>query len=191
MTQTTTPSTTFTRRASAFTDILGAVGDRWDAPTPCDGWTVRDVVQHVVDTERDFLLRQGFELPVAPDPTRPEAAWLTHRAAVEELLADDDVADREYDGFFGRTTIGETLADFYGWDLVVHGSDVARATGQPWHVSEQEASVLLTIADGWGDALYSEGICEDPVPVAADASPTERLLARLGRDPHWRPEPAA
>ena len=39
------------------------------------------------------------------------------------------MAAREYDGYFGRTTIAATVADFYGWDLVVHGSDVARATG--------------------------------------------------------------
>ena len=34
---------------------------------------------------------------------------------------------------------------------------------------------------------YSEGICAPAVPVSEDASPTDRLLARLGRDPHWRP----
>ena len=97
------------------------------------------------------------------------------------------VAEREYDGYFGRTTIGGTLADFYGWDLVVHGSDVARATGQAWEISDAEASELLATADGWGDALYSEGICADAVPVPDDASATDRMLGRLGRDPRWQP----
>lgn len=184
---TTATTTTFSQRAQAFTDVLDAAGGRWDAPTPCDGWTVRDVVQHVIDTERDFLVRQGHELAGAPDPENPADAWRTHRAAVEEVLAGDGVAEREYDGYFGRTTVGATLADFYGWDLVVHGSDVARATGQPWEISEKEASELHDTADGWGDALYSEGICAAPVPVPADASPTQRLLGRLGRDPHWQP----
>lgn len=104
-----------------------------------------------------------------------------------DLLGVESVAEREYDGYFGRTTIGATMADFYGWDLVVHGSDVARATGQQWLISEDEAAALHATADGWGEALYSEGVCAAPVKVAQDASPTDRLLARLGRDPHWRP----
>ncbi len=177
----------FTDRADTFAAVLDAAGRQWDAPTPCEGWTVRDVVAHAVDTERDFLVRQGLDVGEAPDLADPAAAWRAHAATVAGVLAQEGVAGREYDGYFGRTTIAATMADFYGWDLVVHGSDIARATGQDWSVSDAEAASLHATADGWGDALYSEGVCSTAVPVADDASTTDRLLARLGRDPGWRP----
>lgn len=177
----------FTDRAGSFAAIIEAAGGRWDAPTPCEGWTVRDVVVHAIETERDFLARQGFEVGEAPEVSDPAAAWRAHAATVAGVLAQDGVAEREYDGYFGRTTIAATMTDFYGWDLVVHGSDIARATGQGWSVSDAEAASLHATADGWGDALYSEGVCAGPVPVPDDASATDRLLARLGRDPRWRP----
>jgi uncharacterized protein (TIGR03086 family) len=103
------------------------------------------------------------------------------------VLSRDGVAEKEYDGYFGRTTIAATMADFYGWDLVVHGSDIARATGQEWSVTDEEAAALHRTADGWGDALYSDGVCAEAVPVPDDASASDRLLARLGRDPGWAP----
>ena len=189
MTETATNATAqhFTDRADAFTAILEAADRQWDAPTPCEGWTVRDVVAHTIETERDFLVRQGYEVGESPDGSDPAAAWRAHATTVAGVLAQDGVAEHEYDGYFGRTTIAATMADFYGWDLVVHGSDVARATGQEWSVSEEEAASLHATADGWGDALYSEGVCTGPVPVPDDASTTDRLLARLGRDPGWRP----
>lgn len=177
----------FTDRAATFAAVLEAAGRQWDAPTPCEGWTVRDVVAHAVDTERDFLFRLGLDVGEAPDLADPAAAWRTHAATVAGVLAQDGVAGREYDGYFGRTTIAVTMADFYGWDLVVHGSDIARATGQDWSVSDAEAASLHATADGWGAALYSEGVCAAAVPVPDGASATDRLLARLGRDPRWRP----
>jgi uncharacterized protein (TIGR03086 family) len=191
MTETTQHPTAqlFTDRAASFAAILDAAGGRWDAPTPCEGWSVRDVVAHAIDSERDFLARQGFDVGVAPDPADPAGAWQSHAATVVAILGREGVAEREYDGFFGRTTIAGTMADFYGWDLVVHGSDVARATGQEWSVGDEEAAALHATADGWGDALYSEGVCAAPVPVPDTASVTDRLLARLGRDPGWRPAP--
>lgn len=148
---------------------------------------MRDVVAHVIDTQRDFLTRQDLDPGPGPDLTDPVGAWHRHRAGVAEVLAGEGVADRAYDGYFGPTTIGETMADFYGWDLVVHGGDVARATGQPWSVTDEEAAALHATADGWGEALHSEGICSPAVAVPDDASATERLLGRLGRDPRWRP----
>lgn len=178
---------TFTERATSYAAILDNAAPQWDAPTPCEGWTVRDVVRHTIETERDFLTRQDLDPGPAPDLAEPAAAWRTHAAATAEILARDEVATREYDGYFGRTTIAETMADFYGWDLVVHGSDVARATGQSWSVDEDEAASLHATADGWGDALHSEGVCAAAVSVPDDASTTDRLLARLGRDPHWSP----
>jgi uncharacterized protein (TIGR03086 family) len=195
MTQTTAPGTDhhltlFQQRADRFTRVVDAVdpsGGGWDVPSPCEGWSARDVVGHVLETQRDFLARQGLDAGPMPDLTDPAAAWRAQRAHVTAVLEADGVAAREYDGYFGRTTIGATVADFYGWDLVVHGSDVARATGQEWSVSDAEAADLHATADGWGPALHSEGVCADAVEVGPDASVTDRLLARLGRDPRWRP----
>jgi uncharacterized protein (TIGR03086 family) len=183
------PVALFAQRAARFTEVLdraaGSPG-AWEAPTPCEGWSVRDVVEHVISSQRDFLARQELDAGPEPDLADPVAAWRTQHAHVTDVLT-ADVAGREYDSYFGRTTLGDTLADFYGWDMVVHGSDVARATGQEWSVSEEEAAALHATADGWGDALSSEGVCAPAIEVGEDASPTERLLARLGRDPHWRP----
>jgi uncharacterized protein (TIGR03086 family) len=194
MTQT-TPTTDhylslFDQRADRFTQVVDAVRDRdggWDAPAPCAGWSARDVVGHVVDSQRDFLERQGLDAGPAPDLADPAAAWRRQRDHVTSVLRSGDVASTEYDGYFGPTTIAATVADFYGWDLVVHGSDVARATGQDWSVTEEEADALHATADEWGDALHSEGVCAAPVEVGPDASATDRLLARLGRDPRWEP----
>jgi len=182
------PITRFDQRAADFGDILERAAARADAPTPCEGWTVQDVVAHVVATQRDFLAGQELDLPAAPDLGDDLAAgWRAHVAAVSDAVAAEGVAAREYDGFFGRTTIGQTLADFYGWDLVIHGSDVSRATGQSWTVTDEEAAALHATADGWGAALHMEGICAAAIDVPADASTTDRLLARLGRDPGWAP----
>lgn len=177
----------FAERADAFAAILDRARPQWDAPTPCEGWIVRDVVAHVIDTERDFLEQHDLSPGPSPDRSDPEAAWRAHSAAVTEVVGRDGVGGTEYDGYFGRTTIAATLADFYGWDLVVHGSDVARATGQDWSVSDEEAARLHATADGWGEALHSQGICGPAVEVADDASTSDRLLARLGRAPDWRP----
>ncbi|QBR91651.1 TIGR03086 family metal-binding protein [Nocardioides euryhalodurans] len=177
----------FAARAGTFGELLDAVGDRWDAPTPCEGWTVRDVAAHAIEAERDFLLRHDLLATDAPDLSDPAAAWRTHAADVVAALARDGVAEREYDGYFGRTTIAATMADFYGWDLVIHGWDVARATGQSWSISDEEAASLGATASEWGDALYGEGICAPAVTVPDDTPAQDRLLARLGRDPSWTP----
>lgn len=193
MTQTTTTPTTdqylslFHQRAEEFTRVVEAVDGDWDAPSPCEGWSARDVVGHVIGSQREFLSRQGLDAGAEPDLADPVAAWREQLTHVRAVLAADGVASREYDSYFGRTTIAATFADFYGWDLVVHGSDVARATGQEWSVDEAQAAALHATADGWGEALHSEGVCAAEVQVADDASVTDRLLARLGRDPGWRP----
>ncbi|WP_107706092.1 maleylpyruvate isomerase family mycothiol-dependent enzyme [Nocardioides allogilvus] len=56
----------FIERADALAAILHSSDQQWDAPTPCDGWTVRDVVAHAIDSERDFLTRQGFDPGASP-----------------------------------------------------------------------------------------------------------------------------
>ncbi|WP_134772174.1 maleylpyruvate isomerase N-terminal domain-containing protein [Ornithinimicrobium flavum] len=84
MTQTTSATTpdqhapTFVDRAARFTRILAAAAEAWDALTPCAGWSVRDVVAHVIDTQRDFLTGQGLDAGPVTDLADPAAAWNAH-----------------------------------------------------------------------------------------------------------------
>ena len=85
---------------------------------------------------------------------------LHHAEAVLAALSADGVADRGFDGYFGPTTIGDTMANFYGWDLAVHAWDVARATGQDSPIDDAEARELAAGAgtpDADSDAAPEPG----------------------------------
>lgn len=181
--------TTTAARYRTLTDRFAAVAARldradWDAASPCEGWTARDVVAHVIATQRDFLEGRGIDLGAGPDVgAAPDGAWGTHTAVVAARLEDPAVADAPYEGMFGPSTVGETLLAFYGFDMVVHRWDVAAAAGQPAAFDEDEMDALDGSIAAFGEHLYGEGICEAPVEVAADASRQVRLLAALGRAP--------
>ncbi|ANY25705.1 maleylpyruvate isomerase family mycothiol-dependent enzyme [Gordonia terrae] len=167
--------------ADGFAAILDdAPADTWTASSPCEGWTGRDVVGHVIDTQREFFARHDVDLGPTPSLDDPAAAWHTHRDTVAGLLADPSVGERAFDGHFGPTTIGETLIRFYGFDMIAHRWDIARAAGAEHRFTDDELSEMETAVDGFGDALYSEGVCRKvEIPTGADRQTT--LLAKLGR----------
>ena len=185
MTTTTPPASAQTDRyltdAARFTTVVEQGGD-WSAASPCEGWSAADVLDHVVSTQRAFFAERGVDLGPAPEGA-PAERWATHLAAVRRVLEDTDLVSAEYDGYFGRTTIAATLADFYGFDLLVHRWDLARALGVPDTWSEDQMDRIETALDGFGEHLYGEGICQPALPVPDDAPRQERLLARMGRRP--------
>ncbi|MDN5727838.1 MAG: maleylpyruvate isomerase family mycothiol-dependent enzyme, partial [Propionibacteriales bacterium] len=166
--------------ADGFAAILDEVPSQaWSAQSPCEDWTAGDVVTHVIDTQRDFLAGHGIELsPITSDD--PAAAWRQHQSAVASALADPAIGDKEFAGHFGPTTVGQTLVSFYGFDLVAHRWDVAASAGIDLRFADEELATMETSADGWGEALYAEGICKNIDPPAG-ADRQTRLLARLGR----------
>jgi uncharacterized protein (TIGR03086 family) len=185
-THTTRTTPTATAYAAALEPLLAVVdavpADRWNAPSPCEGWTARDVVAHVVDSQREFLTGRGIDLGPAPDVAAdPAAALRAHADRVLAAIGDPAVADAGYDGFFGPTTVGETLEQFYVWDLVPHRWDVARATGLDAGLTDAELDRVESGARSWGEALYTDGICRAAVEVPEDAGREARVLALLGR----------
>lgn len=189
--ETTKPSSheryeTLARRFDAVVDTTAP--SAWTNPSPCEGWSAADVVAHVVDSEREFLRRAGVPLEERPEVAAdPVAGWRRHHDELSGLLADPAVADAAYTGMFGDTTVGAMLADFYGFDLIVHRNDIARAVGVADTFEEEELTMVERAADGFGDHLYGDGVCAAAVEVPRDASRQDRLLGRLGRDPRWRP----
>jgi uncharacterized protein (TIGR03086 family) len=177
---------TATRYAAAdrpLTALLDAVpATDWASPSPCADWTAADVVGHLIDTQREFFGTHGVDLGPAPDAaTDPAGAWRGHAERVAEALADDTVAAREFEGFFGPTTVGAAFEQFYVWDMFVHRWDIARAVGADAELTDAEVDRMEAGADSFGPALYMDGICRPAVDVPADADRPTRVLARLGR----------
>ncbi len=115
-------NTTVTQYESAdrpLTAVIDAVpADSWSNPAPCEGWSARDVLSHIIETQREFLTGHGIDLGGTPDlSTDPAAAWHDHAKRVTEAISDDGVPATEYDGHFGPTTVGDTLVRFYVFDM--------------------------------------------------------------------------
>jgi uncharacterized protein (TIGR03086 family) len=180
------PADRYRTNAALFTGTITALPDSaWLASTPCVDWTVRDVVAHVVDTQLDFLRQRGL----APDPEpvandHPRDRWPKVRDAVQAVLDDLSVADTAFDGYFGPTTIAETLDRFYATDLSVHRWDVAQAANLPTKalINDDELAIIKSQLGSIDEAIMrSPGLFDPPVETAIDASPTDQLMAWLGR----------
>lgn len=172
-------ATTFLNAADQFSATTTDVDD-WAATSPCEGWTAADVVDHVVDTQREFFTTHGAALGDRPSGT-PADVWASHLAAVRPVVTDDDFMATTYDGWFGPTTIGETVRRFYGLDLVAHGWDVASSQGRPTTFSDADMDAMEESFAGFGDAMYAPGVFAEDLPVPDDASRQTRLLAQMGR----------
>ena len=123
------------------------------------GMVGADVVEHVVDSELGMLGRVGL----APDPPRPDdaiaAKWSATRDHVQEVLDDPERAGREYDGFFGRTSVEKTIDQFACFDLLVHRWDLARAAGLTSHeaMPPDEVTHAFEVGRSLGDNLRQSG----------------------------------
>lgn len=183
MTTTSAIADRYRRLANALTDTVASVPpDRWDAPSPCEGWTARDVLRHVIETQEIPLTPVGLALPPVPDVARdPVAAWTTTANAVLEILDDPERAGREYDSPLGRTSAAATFDAFLGFDLVVHRWDIARATGADEQIPAADLARVSAFADRMGEMLRTPGVCGPAVDVPEDADEQTRVLGVLGR----------
>ena len=117
-------------------------------------------------------------------PTTRWAAFRSARADLERVLDDPDRADTVYDGMFGRTTVSATVDQFMGFDLVVHGWDLARATSQDETIPERRGRPHPRFVDRMGTATMREnGVTGPEVAVPDDAPEQDRMLGLLGRTP--------
>ncbi|TQN28488.1 uncharacterized protein (TIGR03086 family) [Haloactinospora alba] len=173
----------YTRLGDDFAATLTAVPTRqWDSPSPCAGWTARDVVRHVVHTQGMFLSLVGRELGPAPSvDDDPAAAWDAVRAVVRSDLEDPDRAAAEFDGAWGRTRFEDAVNMFLCFDLVVHRWDVARATGGDERMEPADVRWAAEQAERFGDALRGDGVCGPELTPPEEADEQTRLLAFLGR----------
>jgi uncharacterized protein (TIGR03086 family) len=73
-------------------------------------------------------------------------------------------------------------------DVLVHTWDLARAVGADDRLDPRWCAVFFDRLPADPSALSASGMFAAPVAVPDQADPQSKLLARLGRDPSWRPQ---
>lgn len=156
--------------------------DRWSSPSPCPGWTARDVVRHVVDAHGLLLglVGRSVEAAVTVDEA-PAVAWGAARAAVLAELVDRDRASATFEGFEGTTRLDDAVDRSLSFDLVIHGWDLARAAGLDARIPLADVVWATEQARSFGPTLQSSGLCAPPVHLRPGADAQTRLLALVGR----------
>ncbi len=172
--------------AGEFSRLVSGTTD-WSAPAPVEGWTARDVVDHLVTWFPGFLAAGGVELPAGPSAADdPAGAWQHHCDAVHALLTQHGGEDFTHP-HVGTHPLGQAVDRFYTSDVFMHTWDLARATGQETRLDEDFAGELLAGMAQMEEVLRSSGQYGAAVPVAADAPVVDRLMGFVGRDPAWMP----
>jgi len=167
-------------RASAWTNekVAAAAGDL-DAPTPCEDWDVRTLLDHMLETQRYFLGAARGEDVSPPSPTPPELITNDPRADFANVR---DQMLRSFDepGVLAET--GPALGIAFS-DTLLHGWDLARAAGGDATMPDGLPAAAYEMIHGRFTEEERNGVFKPEVAVGADASPQARLLAYTGRSP--------
>jgi uncharacterized protein (TIGR03086 family) len=111
-----------------------------------------------------------------------------------ELVNDDPVgaferARAETTRAFGQSGVLEKTGPALGIafsDQLLHGWDLAKATGQDTVMPDGLADVAYGMIHGRFTDEQRKGVFKPEIPVGPSASAQERLLAYTGRDPRAR-----
>jgi uncharacterized protein (TIGR03086 family) len=176
----------FRRVAGRFTDRAKEVPPTaWDNPAPCDGWTARDIVDHLVGWVPGFFGAAGIELAAGPSVADdPAGAWTNLADQLQALLDDPATATREIDGGpAGPQTIESAIGMIVLGDVLVHTWDLARATGLDETLDADIVTEMLIGMQPIDDMLRQSGHYGPKVAVDEGADDQTKLIAFTGRTP--------
>jgi uncharacterized protein (TIGR03086 family) len=173
--------------------------DMLDGPTPCPAYTLGDLIDHVSGFALAFTAAARKATPpgsqgrASGDASRLGHDW---RSRLPRELDDLAEAWRDPTAWTGETRAGGIdlpgeIAGLIALDeLVVHGWDVARASGQTYTCDQDLLQAVHDFLSSFappGQEATRDGIFGPAVPVAGDAPLLDRVIGLSGRDPAWSP----
>ena len=186
--------------ARRMADLISAVPDELlDGSTPCPEYALGDLVDHVGGLALAFTAAATKATDDASsqgpsgDATRLGDDWRTRIPRDLAALAE---AWRDPAAWSGTTQAGgvELPGEVAGLvaldELVVHGWDVARASGHPYECDPQSLEAVhgfVAQFSGPGQEEARAGLFGPVVEVSEDAPLLDRVIGLTGRDPAWSP----
>lgn len=162
--------------------------DQWDASTPCEDWDVRALVNHIVAgnlwagelAAGRTIEEVGDRLDGDVLADDPLAAYDTSAKIASETFHAEGALERPCAVSYGPVP-GSVYLGHRFIDVLVHGWDLAVATGQPPDLDPELAQTCLDVIEPQREALVASGAFGEPRDAPAGADPGTRLLALLGR----------
>ena len=183
----------FTRALAAVDPLITAVTpSQLDNPTPCPGWSVRTLIRHLADVQAEFAAiasgepapDQGVDPVAHAGDGNPIAAFRQASLVARAVFSRPGMPERIYQFPWGEEP-GAKIVQHVVDEMLIHGWDLATATGHPANfppdLVEQSLQSWRQWFAEWPRAADDNFGPERPAPV--DGSPTDRLAAFLGRPP--------
>ncbi len=172
--------------------VAGVPQDALDRPTPCERYTVGDLLDHIVGSARAFTAaarKTPLEAAPSGNAANLDPEWPSRIPQEVLILAE---AWHDPDAWTGMTRAGgvdlpANVAAVVALDeLLIHGWDLAKSTGQPAGYDGPGLEAVYGMVQRFR-ATEVEGLFGPPVPVPDDAPLLDRILGLAGRDPGWEP----
>ncbi|MET9934280.1 MULTISPECIES: TIGR03086 family metal-binding protein [unclassified Streptomyces] len=176
--------------AEASRVARGVTDEQLAAPSVCDGWTVRALVNHLVAYSAHGLEHRALRTPLPEETAGRDFAGEPGWAGAYAAQLDRALAAWERPGVWeGEVDLGFTampapvIASLVVKELALHGWDLARSTGQEFELPEGTAAFVLGVVEEHAEVYRQYEGFAAPVDVPDDAPPFERALAVSGRNP--------
>lgn len=161
---------------------------QWDDPTPCTGWSVRTLVNHLV-VEQLWVppLLAGKSIEDVGGTFDGDqlgsdaiAAWEAAADASRAGFCAEGALQRAVNLSYGDTPAADYCAEMIT-DLVVHSWDLARATGADERLDPDLIRFAHDHGAGQADELAASGYFAEALPVGSDSDAQTTMLALYGR----------
>jgi uncharacterized protein (TIGR03086 family) len=165
--------------------VEAAPDDAFGRPAPCEGWTGRDVVAHVLESMRRITaaIKEGDAdkaQKLGPDED-PKAAWRSSFAEVKDALASPEAATATMPGPMGDAPIDMMVGRILASDVLVHTWDLARAVGGDEHLDQDAVAHAFEGLKPMDAMLRRPGVFGPKVEPPEGADLQTQVLAFVGR----------
>jgi uncharacterized protein (TIGR03086 family) len=190
-----------TREVARLLD--GVTDDRLTGPTPCPSYDVAALLDHLMGLSLAFTwaarkttAAEGGSTETAPGLATGEHLDPDWRAVLPRRLEELAEAWRDPGAWEGMTEAGgltmpgEVMGAVALDEVVLHGWDLARSTGQDYTCDPASTAAVLAFTSMTAQPEHAagrEGLFGPVVEVPADAPDLHRALGFAGRDPSWTP----
>ena len=180
--------------------VAGVAAQDWNLPSPCERWTLTQVLQHAAGDQRGFASTITGEDGPTEDPFAPSGIFDGDPVAIAASAM--EVASAAWARYDDETAIAPSpippgsMTVLLGvgacaLDAAVHAWDIAVGSGQPSPLSVRLAQALMPVATSIVEPLRAYGAYAPALAPEPGDDEVSALLRYLGRRPDWTPAPAA